>query len=134
MIKNLFIFLILSYISYSVIIYYIGTNEKKQEIITPQAANGFHIWQEKNCQSCHQLYGLGGYMGPDITNIMSDSTKGEAFARAFISNGSPKMPNFKLQKGEIDALVVFLKWVDKSGHSRIKQEEVSPSGNYQIKN
>lgn len=72
-------------------------------------------------------------MGPDITNIISDSTKGEAFARAFITNGSPKMPNFKLQQKEIDALIAFLTWVDKSGHSRINKEEVSPLGNYQIK-
>ena len=133
MIKNLFIFLVLSYLSYSIVIYCFGTNQKKQEIITPQATEGFHIWQAKNCQSCHQLYGLGGYMGPDITNIISDSTKGEPFARAFITNGSPKMPNFKLQKEEVDALIAFLTWVDKSGHTRIKKEEVSSLGNYQIK-
>ena len=124
--------MIITYISYSVIIYSIGTNQIKQEKITTEAAKGFHIWQEKNCQSCHQLYGLGGYMGPDITNIISDSTKGEPYARAFINNGSAKMPNFKLQKEKIDALIAFLKWVDKSGHSRIKKEEVSPVGNYQI--
>ncbi len=133
MIKNLFILLVLSYLSYSITIYCIGTNHKKQETITPLAAEGFHIWQQKNCQSCHQLYGLGGYMGPDITNIISDPTKGEPFARAFITNGSPKMPNFKLEQKEIDALIAFLIWVDKSGHSRINKEEISPLGSYQIK-
>ena len=38
---------------------------------SPVAGSGKLVWQKHNCQSCHQLYGLGGYLGPDLTNVIS---------------------------------------------------------------
>jgi len=111
-----------------------GTNNLPQEKINPIAAKGFRVWQQKNCQSCHQLYGLGGYMGPDLTNIMSDSLKGEPYARVFMTNGSAKMPNLSLSAEQINELTAFLKWVDKSGHSRVDKREVTKWGNYSMDN
>ena len=73
-------------------------------------------------------------MGPDLTNIMSDSLKGEPYAKAFITNGSAKMPNLSLNTEQIDALTAFLKWVDKSGHSRVEKSNVTKLGNYSIDN
>ena len=134
MIKNFLILLIVTYICYSVLIYCKGTSNSPQENITLIASKGFTVWQQKNCQSCHQLYGLGGYMGPDLTNIMSDSLKGEPYARAFMTNGGAKMPNLKLHADEINDLIAFLKWVDKSGHSRVEEKDVTKYGNYLIKN
>ena len=71
-------------------------------------------------------------MGPDLTNIMSDSTKGENYARAFITNGSARMPKLNMPEKDISDIVSFLKWVDKSGKSFVKKEAVTATGNYQI--
>ena len=93
---------------------------------------GWDTWQQKNCQSCHQLYGLGGYMGPDLTNIASDTLKGQAYMRGFIKYGTGKMPNFHLNDSEVDHLIAFLQWIDKSGKSRVPKEKVNWSGNYNL--
>ena len=73
-------------------------------------------------------------MGPDLTNIMSDSLKGEPYAKAYITNGSAKMPNLSLNNEQINELTAFLKWVDKSGKSRVDKKEVTKLGNYTIDN
>lgn len=78
---------------------------------------GWQLWQDKNCQSCHQLYGLGGYMGPDLTNVYSD--KGARYMQTFIKYGTGKMPDFHLNDSEIQSLISFLAWIDKSGKSKI---------------
>lgn len=81
------------------------------------ALQGKHIWQEKNCAACHQFYGLGGYLGPDVTNVLSAKGKGEPYVRAILTNGTATMPNFNLSPKEIDALVAFLIHADKTGKS-----------------
>jgi nitric oxide reductase subunit C len=78
-----------------------------------------------NCIACHQLYGLGGHMGPDLTNVVSAPDKGVDYARAFIENGSSKMPDFGLSQTQIDALVQFLKFVDSTGTYPPKHPEIS---------
>ena len=50
--------------------------------LSKKAINGENIWLKNNCNSCHQLYGLGGYLGPDLTNIYSTKGKGEAGYRS----------------------------------------------------
>lgn len=91
---------------------------------------GWETWQENNCQSCHQLYGLGGYMGPDLTNTAS--SKGADYMKVFIKYGSDRMPNFHLPDSEVANLVAFLSWVDKTGQSRVPPESVHWTGNYII--
>jgi nitric oxide reductase subunit C len=75
--------------------------------------HGAEVFQQYNCVACHQFYGLGGYMGPDLTNVVSN--RGEAYARAFITAGTATMPNLGLQPEEIDAVVAYLAFVDKTG-------------------
>lgn len=93
---------------------------------------GQEIWQEKNCQSCHQLYGLGGYMGPDLTNIASDSGKGAEYMYTFMKYGTGRMPNYHLTDDEINDLITFLSWVNKSGVSHVPEENVHWTGTYVI--
>ncbi len=63
--------------------------------------------------ACHQFYGLGGYMGPDLTHVVS--SKGAAYARAFLISGTERMPNFGFNEQEMDELVAFLEFVDTMG-------------------
>lgn len=132
MVKNVFILLVLAYCAYSGLIY--SYSSKHTAYPSKNITQGLAIWQSKNCQACHQLYGLGGYMGPDLTNIISDSTKGPVYASAFIQSGTAKMPRFNLSVNEVNDLVAFLTWVDQSGHSAVPEDKVTPLGNYKLDN
>mgnify|MGYP004003567375 FL=1 len=110
----------LFYFIYSFVIYsqkseFIGANKK----ITPLAVEGRLVFQKYNCISCHQLYGLGGYLGPDLTNVISD--KGSYYVSAVIKNGMLKMPNLNVQDNEIKSLVAYLSFTDSSGVFPVKE-------------
>lgn len=106
--RLIFFSLVFAYISYSVFVFTKGTETKSG--MSPEAHAGKNIFQEKNCIACHQIYGLGGYMGPDLTNVIS--VKGEIYTRSFIENGTAKMPDFNLQDEEINSLIAYLTFID----------------------
>lgn len=98
--------------------YYVYTDGTAMAGLPPaskSAIRGQQIFRDKNCTACHQFYGLGGYMGPDLTNIISNEDKGEDYARFFIEEGSIKMPNFNLNEPQVNDLIEFLKYVDAAG-------------------
>jgi len=106
--------LILLYAGYSLLIYTKGTREdlsfsQSEKMII---AKGKTLYQEHNCQSCHQLYGLGGYLGPDLTTAYSDKKRGEAYVRAMLQSGGNRMPRFHFSKEQTDQLIAYLKYVD----------------------
>ncbi len=83
--------------------------------MTDEAIRGEVLWQESNCTACHQIYGLGGYLGPDLTNVISNPYKGEEYVKSFLNSGIKSMPKFKFTDSEKDDIVSFLKHVDNSG-------------------
>lgn len=86
------------------------------------------IWQNKNCGACHQIYGLGGFLGPDLTNTYSAVGKGPLYISAFVENGTPVMPSFQFQEHEMNALLQYMRHVDASGKSDPKQFKISNYG------
>ena len=84
-----------------------------------QVAHGKMLWQKHNCSSCHQIYGLGGYLGPDVTNVLSAKGKGREYAYAIMKTGTLVMPDFKLKDQELEALLAFLEHTDKSGRGSV---------------
>ncbi|TAL62321.1 MAG: cytochrome c [Bacteroidetes bacterium] len=121
--------LIVLFVIHSFLVFTIGTEEDKGEtLLTKDALNGKLVYQKYNCTACHQLYGLGGYMGPDLTNVMSKQGIGELYVRAFLQNGTQRMPNFHLSEEEIIFLVAYLKYVDKTGISPVKKFEINLNG------
>ena len=98
------------------------------EIANPMAVHGKMLWQQKNCSSCHQLYGLGGFLGPDLTNVISAKGKGKIYAAAIMKSGTQVMPNFHLNDMEIEALLAFLEQADKSGNNRVHSYEIGLDG------
>jgi len=121
-IKRIILFsLVFLYILYSVFVYTAGTETSSH--ISKQAAVGKNIYQEYNCVACHQIYGLGGYMGPDLTNVIS--TRGEIYARAIIQTGTERMSNFNLDSSEINALIDYLKFMNLSSEYPLKNRETS---------
>ena len=115
--------------TYSLSIYLVPYRSKKKESFDrSNAAEGRLVWQKYNCQSCHQLYGLGGYLGPDLTNIYSTSGKGEIVIKALIKSGTIQMPSFDLTAKEESYLIQFLKSVDASGFSDPRKFQVTATG------
>lgn len=107
------------YAGYSILVYTSGTRSKlvfsasQQEEIT----KGKQLFQQYNCSACHQLYGLGGYLGPELTTAWSDPHRGEAYIKALLKSGGSRMPNFHLKDHEVNALTAYLKYVDSTAIS-----------------
>ena len=80
------------------------------------ALAGQKLWQENNCTSCHQLYGLGGYLGPDLTNVISTPGKGIPYVKAFLNSGVKSMPEFDFSELEKEQISMFLAHVDSTGY------------------
>ncbi len=120
--------LVVAFAVYSALVYTAQPNLTQERPLSVSAAHGQRLYQEYNCVACHQFYGLGGYMGPDLTNVIS--RKGDAYARAFISSGSLRMPNFDLNEAEVGSLVDFLEFVDGSGQYPAESHEIYWSGAY----
>lgn len=76
---------------------------------------GKKTWQRYNCNACHQLYGLGGYLGPDLTNVYSK--RDTNYLKAFMSSGTIVMPDFHLSEKEKSDIIAFFKNIDASGKS-----------------
>jgi nitric oxide reductase subunit C len=98
---------------YSTYVWTLGTIAPQSALATEQVRNGHRLYQQSNCMACHQFYGLGGYMGPDLTNVIS--SKGAAYARAFLNSGTERMPDFGFDDHEMDDLIAFLEFVDSMG-------------------
>ncbi|HIN39921.1 MAG TPA: cytochrome c [Flavobacteriales bacterium] len=105
---------------------------KGAELITEEVKAGKLLFQDYNCTSCHQIFGLGGYMGPDLTNCMS-AEGGPQRAEIWLRNGSQKMPNLGLTDEEINNLMAFLAYIDKSGTSPVREFKFSTLGTVDVK-
>ena len=84
--------------------------------LSPKAMQGQRLWQENNCAACHQFYGLGGYLGPDLTNLASTPGKDTAYIKAMLKSGIGARPTFDFDPSQEDALVAFLREVDRTGY------------------
>lgn len=107
---------------------YKESDDKAALELSPTALQGQALWQQHNCNSCHQLYGLGGYLGPDLTNAFSDKTKGPAYIKAMLNAGRRSMPVFDFSESEKEALVAYLKAVDQTGYFPDYHAKISPNG------
>lgn len=103
--------LTVAFVSYSLLLYTSDTGETVYA--NQKALQGKVLWQQKNCQACHQIYGLGGHLGPDLTNVYSKLP--EASLRAFLTSGTNVMPDFHLTNQQKDALIEFLKYTNTTG-------------------
>lgn len=107
--------IVVIFISYNIYIYNQNPPIKAQKM-SELAIKGEQLYQKNNCTACHQFYGLGGYLGPDLTNVISTKGKGSMYVKAFLNSGVKAMPKFNFNEEEKDALVAFLEAVDKTGH------------------
>lgn len=95
-------------------------------MMTEEADRGKALWQQYNCTACHQVYGLGGFLGPDLTNAYT--RKGPAQIRAFLKTGTKTMPVFPLAEVDIDALVAYFRHIDGTGTGDPRQFTIHRNG------
>ncbi len=128
--RILFLLLVVAFIFFSANIYLKPasvSNGAVDESIK-KASVGRLVWQKYNCQSCHQLYGLGGYLGPDLTNVYSTAGKSEQYIKAMIKSGVAQMPAFNLSEEEQENIVAFLKMTDASGSANPRNFKILNTG------
>lgn len=83
--------------------------------LTPQVVAGKWVWQEKNCNDCHTILGIGGYYAPDLTK--EGKVRPADWLKKFLKDPRAvmpeprQMPNQHLTDKQIDDLVAFLQWV-----------------------
>lgn len=110
----IFVSLFVVFVIYSFVVYTKGTDKKiiYSSIEQERINKGKEIFQKYNCISCHQLYGLGGYLGPELTTAWSDKHRGEIYMRAFLLAGGSRMPKYNFNENEINSLMSYLQYVD----------------------
>lgn len=94
--------------------------------LSEKAEKGKQVWQASNCHTCHQLYGLGGYLGPDLTNVYQRG--GPAYIKAMVTVGSRSMPAYPMSDQDMQSLVAFLEEVNRSGSADPADFKVQPGG------
>ncbi len=134
MAARVLIVLSLCFIGYSLAVYKNGDRNNKEGVPGSHELAGWNVWQEKNCQACHQLYGLGGYLGPDLTNVVSASGRTSAYLQAIVMHGTDHMPDFNLSQNEAADVTMFLSWVNSSGLSKVPAAGVHWTGTYNLGN
>ncbi len=119
--KKVLSVLIVAFLPYSWWIYTNATRNIKHSAALSESSvsNGRKIWQKNNCFSCHQIYGLGGYLGPELTKVISQ--KGVPYTRAFIQNGGLIMPKFNFSEPEVSDLIAYLTNIDSSASTYNKR-------------
>jgi nitric oxide reductase subunit C len=118
------IILFASFLAYSIYLY--AKLPMQTAYMSPQADEGKMVWQKKNCTACHQLYGLGGFLGPDLTNEYS--FRGPEQTRALIQAGNSTMPAYPMTEEEITCLLAYLQHVDQTGISDPKSFKIQLDG------
>ncbi|TDQ25400.1 c-type cytochrome [Tenacibaculum caenipelagi] len=115
---------------YNFLIY--TSKEKETPVkLSKKAIKGQKIWQDNNCWSCHQVYGLGGYLGPDLTNIYS--TKDSNYIKAMLNSGIQSMPKFSFTEEDKEAIVAYLKTIDSTGYYPNYEAIIKPNGWVELK-
>ena len=101
---------------------------------TKKALQGEKLWLQNNCNSCHQIYGLGGYLGPDLTNVYSFRKRDEKYLKSMFNSGIKAMPQFDFNETEKEELLQFLIEIDQTGKYPNTEAMIEADGWVKIQN
>ena len=91
--------------------------------LSVDARYGKQIFQKHNCQACHQVYGFGGFLGPDLTNSTTRLPL-ETF-KSIIKVGPGQMPSFNLTNTETHALYQYFVALNQTGLSQATAKDAA---------
>jgi nitric oxide reductase subunit C len=113
--KLLFVGLIAAFLLQSSLVFLDPTG-RETPALTETESLGRKIWLKHNCQSCHQLFGFGGFLGPDLTNRAHLLTP--AALKIILQIGPKQMPSIDLSLDEANELHAYLNHMNKTGRSQ----------------
>lgn len=80
-------------------------------VLSADAVEGRELYHDGSCQVCHQLWGQGGFLGPDLTN--ASSRVDETRLASLLTVGSGQMPAFDYDADQIRYMRAFLEEIDR---------------------
>lgn len=92
---------------------YLDDTASTFETLSEEAVRGRRLWHEHNCQSCHQIHGFGGFLGPDLTNAGYRLTPERL--EEVLTVGVAQMPAFHLSEDEQADIAFFLEELSEMG-------------------
>ncbi len=105
------------------------TDPHKTRQLGKQEQAGRRIWNQNNCQSCHQFHGYGGFLGPDLTNVVEKLARNQLEARLALGEGL--MPAFEMDPDEIDAVWAFLGAMNETGTGQARNPNLAGVERYE---
>lgn len=85
--------------------------DERQDPLSEEALRGRTLWHEGACQVCHQVYGQGGFLGPDLTNAASRVEPSRL--ASLLTVGSGQMPAFNFSADQVADLAAYLEALDR---------------------
>lgn len=91
--------------------------QTNENLLTPEAIRGKHLFDRSNCLGCHTIMGEGAYYAPELTKVYE--RRGEAFIRSMLTDpqamypGQRKMQKYNFTEQEKSDLIAFLQWIGK---------------------
>lgn len=126
--KSLLVALVCCFVVQTTFVY---TDDSPTVVLSDTAVAGAKIWHQGNCQACHQVYGFGGFLGPDLTNVASRLGEDLRGRLAFVViEGPGQMPAYELDGADLDALTTFLVELDRTGvgQARVANDVTDAAG------
>lgn len=106
------IFLLAAFGTQGALVYTDGVAQSRPGL-TDLERQGRQVFLAHNCYACHQIYGFGGFLGPDLTNAAQRVPR--ARLEELLTHGSKQMPAFALPSADIDAVEAYLRAIDRTG-------------------
>lgn len=111
-------YILILFISYWLItvLVYVSSGNKESHVIAQEnqaAQTGLQLWRRYNCISCHSIYGKGGHIGADLSNVIS--RRGTVYIKHILEAGKGSMPGFLFHDGDMENLIAYLQHVDQLG-------------------
>lgn len=110
-----YLLLIVAFFAQTGLVYFDPRHAEIAAPLSEQARQGLSLWRANNCQVCHQIHGFGGFLGPDLTNLISRRPE-EDFTDVLVE-GRKQMPAFGFDEPQREAIIAFLTEVDRTGAS-----------------
>lgn len=91
----------------------VGEHPGSTVAMDASARDGQTIFRSHGCQSCHALFGMGGFIGPDLTNAARRVPP--ARYSQLLQEGSGPMPAYHLDSQQRAAVFSYLQAMDATG-------------------
>ena len=83
--------------------------------LSPLQRQGVLVFQDKQCHNCHEIAGLGGKRGPDLTRVATRMTHNQLVRQVIQGGGNMPAYGKNLHPADVTALVSFLETLHPAG-------------------